>query len=110
MEFRARPHLEVALQVKQIVVEGEPAAAVVDRVRGVGVNEAARRDRLFRLGALYHLGGDDVGEEDVGIDEDTGGEADRAADNATSQDGDDPFQHGRPPSRLSAETFPCATG
>ena len=93
VEFRARPDLEVRLEVQQALVHRDPPLAVMDRVGRIGVDERAAREHLaLRLpGGLFgHLfRGDDVGEEDVGVDEDAERDAARQPEHEGDEKRDD---------------------
>ncbi len=93
MELGAGPDLEVVLEVHKILIDRDPALAVVDRVGRVDVDEAAGRDDLPLLAARHLLGGDDVGEEQVRIGEDADGDAGQHAEQAAGDEEDDRSQH-----------------
>jgi hypothetical protein len=74
---------------------------VVDRVGRIGVNERTGGNDLFVRGILQMLIGNDVGEEDVGVDEDADGETAGDAEHAANDENQEltqvvpPFDRGR---------------
>jgi hypothetical protein len=92
MEGRPRADLEVVLQVHEVIVDRDVALTVVDRIGRVDVNERSPRD-LAPGSRVDGVGTHNVGEEDVGVDEDAAGKAESHPDQPAQHECPDQPQH-----------------
>jgi len=80
------------------------------------VNEAAGREDGAPIAVGDLLRGDDVGEEEVGVDEDPDGDAEQRAEQPAGEEDDDRSEHGpylhrclRLPKKVAAGAGPAAS-
>ena len=97
VELRSRSDLEVLLQVDDVLINGDGALAVVNRIGRVGVNESPLGHHLLGLRVADFFGGHDVGQEYVRIGEDSDSKAQPAAHQCANNDAQDRCSHNAGP-------------
>ena len=93
VELRSGSDFEVLLQVDDVLIVGDGALAVVNRIGRVSVDESPLGHYLLGLRVADFFGGHDVGQECVRISEDPDGKAQTAANQCANDSAQDRCSH-----------------